>query len=193
MDSDLGRQRGETVQEMVDEPAEIVRVSVEARLEPLVPLAPEAQPARRQVEDDDELPAGALVERAFLEARRVGREPLTRRRDELRGDVDPEVLEVRPSLAAELEHDAGAAADVEHRAQALEQLERFEARGMLAPFVAHAEKIADLGRREAPPGFFDPHRLILVRATTTAEKVALIPVAPFASRPRTRPATPRLR
>src|SRR4029453_16731075 len=179
---------------MVDEPSEIVSVGVETRLEPLVALAPEAQRARRQVEDENELLArplvhplhrgleirevledvpaqhrvegpgqlGELVKRAFAKTRRVGREALARRRDELRSDVDAEIVQIGSPLAEELEHDAGAAADVEHGAHALQELERLETRRMLAPFVAHAEEIADLGGREASPGFLDPHRASLM-------------------------------
>src|SRR5207249_9110508 len=103
-----------------------------------------------------------------------GRKSLARRRDELRGHVDAEIVDVGPALAAELEHDAGAAAHVEHRGHPLEQLERPEAGRVLAPFVAHAEKVLDLRGREVSPRLFDPHRA-LRRA-----RLALIPAAPSA-------------
>src|SRR4029453_9196832 len=53
-------------------------------------------------------------------------------------------------------HGPGAPADVEHRIHALEQLDGLEPRGMVPAFVADAEEIADLRRREAAPGLPEP-------------------------------------
>src|SRR5262249_35697049 len=97
-----------------------------------------------------------VVERAFAEPRGLRRESLARRRDELRGHVDAEIVEVGPPRADQLEHDPGAAPDVEHRIHALEQIDGLEPGGMVPAFVAHPQEAADRRGRDPAPGLFDP-------------------------------------
>src|SRR5262249_21371196 len=101
-----------------------------------------------------------LVQGAVAESLGVSRKPLARRGDELRGYVNPEVIDVRAALAQELEHDAGAAADVEHRGHSLEQLDGLETGRMVPPLVAQAQEVLHLRRREASPRLLDLHRAL---------------------------------